>query len=176
MGMYANLKAIPREKLEEYFDNSYDDFEEDSLDEVSEEENDFENYPDCDLDKMWDILNFILTSPKNDTVNIKLLENVIYGQECYNPEVAEDGDLPTCFNNELITKSLAKELEKINFKNLLAKFKFQDFAQAELYPSIWDDEEDFEELTNDLCDYFHKLVNFYQQAAQHDYIVLSEIG
>lgn len=74
MGMYADLKAIPKQKLEAYFDNDFED-----------ENDEFDPYPSCDLDKIWGILNFVLISSENDMANIELLENAIFAKECYNP-------------------------------------------------------------------------------------------
>lgn len=161
MGMYCDLIALPSNKIDDY---------------LNDEEFESDDYPKCSLDKMWHGLNFILNSIQNDEINHKVLEYVIFGEDCLNPEVAEDGDFPTNYNKAQTVKQLAVELQKINFTQVIDKVDFNDLSKAEIYPNVWDDDSEIDDIKEELQDYFANLLKFYQIASDKGYVVLSQIG
>lgn len=161
MGMYCDLIALPSNKIDDY---------------LNDEEFESDDYPKCSLDKMWHGLNFILNSIQNDEINHKVLEYVIFGEDCLNPEVAEDGDFPTNYNKAQTVKQLAVELQKINFTQVIDKVDFNDLSKAEIYPNVWDDDSEIDDIKEELQDYFANLLKFYQTASDKGYVVLSQIG
>lgn len=161
MGMYCDLIALPSDKIDDY---------------LNDEEFKSDDYPTCSLDKMWHGLNFILNSIKNNEINHKVLEYVIFGEDCLNPEVAEDGDFPTNYNKVETVNQLAVELQKINFLELIKQVDFKELSKAEIYPNVWDNDSEIDDIKEGLQDYFANLVKFYQIASDKSYVVLSYIG
>lgn len=66
-----------------------------------------------------------------------------------------------------IEKSRVKEivlaLENFDFENAMENFSMQKCKEMNLYPNIWDYEEDIYEIKAELTEYFSNLKEFYEK-------------
>ncbi|WP_314447464.1 YfbM family protein [Selenomonas artemidis] len=158
MGMCANYYEISDEQFKE-IESSLDviyDFSERG--EVNE----------ADIDKMWDALHFLLTGESAMyRLEDNLLSNMVVGKTALdNKEILIGYTEPTR------VKEIAKELDKVNFDDILKTFDMQECKEEGLYPNIWDYEEETEEIMEDLTYSFDTLNKLYHSAAEHNHGVL----
>ena len=96
-----------------------------------------------------------------------LLSNMVVGKTALdNKEILIGYTEPTR------VKEIAKELDQVNFDDILKKFNMQECKEEELYPNIWDYEEETEEIMEDLTYSFDTLNKLYHSAAEHNHGVL----
>lgn len=60
--------------------------------------------------------------------------------------------------------SIVGALDKVDIEALIVQMDFFKFKQAEIYPNIWANEDEEEEIKDDLKESFLRLKAFYQQA------------
>ena len=163
MGLIANYSYLSDENLKEL--KSLGSSEEDIIDsvEVWSEEDVL-----LDIDKMWDALHFLLTGESAMyRLEDNLLSNMVVGKTALdNKEILIGYTEPTR------VKEIAKELDKVNFDDILKTFDMQECKEEELYPNIWDYEEETEEIMEDLTYSFDTLNKLYHSAAEHNHGVL----
>lgn len=166
MGMIANYQQITDRELEELKSNE-------DLFEDTEELQENENLNLCDLDKMWDALHFLLTgkSTDNPLENDPISESIV-GQFNISGEEIEEFISGTRADR---VKEIAAALQKIDFETYLEKFNMSDFAKNDIYPDIWKNKEDADELKDELRDSFENLRTFYMRMAEKDCAVLVSI-
>ena len=162
MGMRACYMEISEEKLQKLLDS--DDLLED-IEALSEEEDNNE----IDIDKMWDALHFLLTGASADHLENNLRSNMVVGHT-----VIDEENL-LAYTSSAKVKEIVEEIAGINFTSILAGFDMQKCKDAEIYPDIWDDEEDKEDIMEDLSDSFDQLKQLYRTAAEHRNGVLVSI-
>ena len=126
MGMIANYRYINDQYLQQM--KSFNAEEEDQFEIVEEEE------LLLDIDKMWDVLHFVLTDvgtsnpSRNDPLSVAILgvtplENVAeYITYTEKTKVAE----------------IYSALENFDMEEAMAHFSMQACKNADLYPDIWD--------------------------------------
>ena len=122
MGMCANYYEISDEQFKE-IESSLDviyDFS--GRGEVNE----------ADIDKMCDALHFLLTGESAMyRLEDNLLSNMVVGKTALdNKEILIGYTEPTR------VKEIAKELDQVNFDDILKKFNMQECKEEELYPNI----------------------------------------
>ena len=151
MGMIANYRYINDQYLHQM--KSFNAEEDDQL-EVVEEEAELL----LDIDKMWDVLHFVLTgvgtsNPSgNDPLSVAVLgvtplENVTeYIAYTEKSKVVE----------------ICSALENFDMEEAMAHFSMQACKNADLYPDIWDYDDEEEEIKEEICDYFQAMKEFYQ--------------
>ncbi|WP_158027163.1 YfbM family protein [Gleimia coleocanis] len=123
-----------------------------------------------DLDKNWDILHFLLTgSDCSEPDAGNPLSEAITGQ------ITLDEDDYTAVINPERVANIAKALSDFDMDKALATFTLEQGAEAELYPNIWDGDEDLEELKEILAEDFERLVEFYNQSADAGLYVMVSI-
>lgn len=59
---------------------------------------------------------------------------------------------------------------------MIKQVDFKELSKAEIYPNVWDDDSEIDDIKEGLQDYFANLVKFYQIASDKSYVVLSYIG
>lgn len=146
MNMIANYMIIDDISLFE-LERLHEDNMLDRIEELADMEDDF---PVCDIDKIWNGLYFLLTGrpEPNDLTSDNFSEYAkdvfIFGSENFNQK-----DYISYIKNKTL-KEILPEIKKINFKSLYNSFNVDKFKKAEIYPfSIWIEEEKellFEEM------------------------------
>ena len=162
MGMIANYQSTTDIELEKFM----------CLDDV-EEAQENENLEICDIDKMWDALHFLLTGKSaNEPIEDNLISEAIVGQFNISGEEIEE------FISETKTdrvKEIAKALQELDFETYIDKFDMSAFRQNDIYPDIWEYEEEADEIKDDLRASFESLKKFYEKMAEQERAVLVSI-
>lgn len=63
-------------------------------------------------------------------------------------------------------------LNKIDIDELIKQADFAKFEEADVYPSIWDDEDEWGEIGEKLAEYFERFKRFYQNTLKNNRSVL----
>ena len=160
MGMIANYQYINDEQLN-FLKNS-DSKEKDVLEEVEEMNEESEML--LDIDKMWDVLHFVLTGVSScDPIENNPLSEAVVGVR---PLEGQDGFIAYT-EKERVAEILAA-LEAFDMEQAMATFSMDACKKAELYPDIWeyDDEEEVAELKEEISDYFQNMKDFYREVME----------
>ncbi|MDP3988898.1 MAG: YfbM family protein [bacterium] len=159
MSMIGNFKQVTPTQLQEIeaspsrleavlFDSSEGGASEDEL----------------NIGKTWDALHFLLSRSQENTNQI--LEKVILGGK----EIGEKLDYdPARYVAPSEVTEISRILSGISSETLKKNFDSQAMVEADLYPSIWDEDGVFEDY---LLPSFHELAEFYQDAAKKGNAVL----
>lgn len=113
-----------------------------------------------DLDKMWDALHFVLTG--KDCANAMQgnpLSQAIVG-EC---TLISSGDEYLAYISKSSISSILEALENFDMETAMQEFSMEKCKEADIYPDIWDYEEEAEEIQEEICSYFEQLKAFYRQ-------------
>ena len=166
MGMIANYQQITDQELKEFASHAK------SFEDVEDLQDD-DDLDLCDLDKMWDALHFLLTG-KSASVPIENdpISEAIVGQFLISDE---DADEFISGIGSARVKEIAQALRDLDFETYLQKFDMDDFSKNDIYPDIWDYEEETEEIKEDLESCFEHLKAFYGRMAERNSAVLVSI-
>ena len=166
MGMYAMYQEVKKEDFKKLLES--DDFFE-TIEELEEKD----GTELCDIDKMWDALHFLLNglSAIHGDPEENILSEFIIGSESFDEE---SEDFTRYIPTERVIK-IAKKLNEINFEDYLKDFDMNKFAENGIYPDIWDDAEEREEIMEELSEHFENLKNFYNKVAENKNIVVITI-
>lgn len=166
MGMIANYQQASDVDLENI--KNIDEI----IDEVEEmQKNDEKEL--CDIDKMWDALHFLLTGKSADErLNGNLISEAILGQFTLFEDEIEEFIAGT---KSARVKEIADALKAIDIEPFLEKFDMKKFKDNDIYPNIWDYEEEEEDIIDDLSISFENLRNFYIRMAEIGSAVLVSI-
>ena len=164
MGMRANYQCITDRELEKFTDNGDDFFE------FVEELQENEECILCDIDKLWDVLHFVLTGVSaSEPIEGNLLSEAVVGEH---PADCEDF---ISYTDKRRVKAIAEKLNTTDIAALTKNFSMEVCKKHELYPAIWDYEDEKEEIVEEITDAFYGLKNLYSQAAASDMNVLVSI-
>ena len=167
MGIIANYQYLSDNNLQEL--KSFYAEEDDIFEEVEDWNDEAEIL--LDIDKMWDALHFVLTgvSCSEPIENNALSEAVV-------------GVLPIDGIEEYISyieksriKDIVFTLDNFDIEKALKIFSMKECKEAELYPDIWDYEEETAEIKEEIMDYFQNMKDFYKQVLEEDGNVLVTI-
>ena len=162
MGMIANYQSTTDIELEKFM--CFDDVEE-------AQEN--ENVEICDIDKMWDALHFLLTGKSaGESVEDNVISEAIVGQFNISGEEIEEFISGTKSDR---VKEIAKALHELDFETYIDKFDMNAFHQNDIYPNIWEYEDEADEIKDDLRTSFESLKKFYEKMAAQESAVLVSI-
>ena len=166
MGMYAMYQEVKEEDFKKLLES--DDFFE-TIEELEEKD----GTELCDIDKRWDALHFLINgiSAIYGATEDNILSEFIIGSENFNDESEE-------FQRYIPTErviEIAKKLNEINFQDYLKNFDMTNFAENGIYPDIWDDAEEKEEIIEELFEHFETLKEFYNKVAKNKNIVVVTI-
>lgn len=158
MGMYAEYRAYDDGRLAQLKKMNLDD-----LFDAFEEEDEDDSVPVTDVDKMWDALHFILTGASAvNPIEDDLLSIAIVGDQ----ELVDDDEL---FNGYIAADMLPKvvaAMEAVDFSAKLAETPFSLLEKNDIYPSIWEEDNDeLEEIAEELTEHFESLLDFYRECA-----------
>lgn len=158
MGMIANYQYINDEQL-----NCLKNFnreKNDVLDEVEELNEESEML--LDIDKMWDVLHFVLTGVSScDPIENNPLSEAVVGVRAL--EGIEEFVAYT--ENERLADILAA-LEAFDMEQAMATFSMDACKKAELYPDIWDYDDEEELVKEEISDYFQNMKDFYREVLE----------
>ena len=134
-----DLKAIPEGKSEDKLSEEIEDSHEEV--ELS-----------LDIDKMWDVLHFMLTGGRRlePIKNEPLSEAVVGGNSI------SDAAEFMAYTEKSKIKNIVFILNHFDMKKALEKFSMEKCKTADLYPNIWDDEEEIDEIKEEIMDCFRK--------------------
>ena len=162
MGMIANYQSTTDIELEKFM--CFDDVEE-------AQEN--ENLEVCDIDKMWDALHFLLTGKSaGESIKDNLISEAIVGQFNISGEEIEEFISGTKSDR---VKEIAKALQELDFEIYIDKFDMSAFHQNDIYPNIWEYEDEADDIKDDLRASFERLKKFYEKMAAQESAVLVSI-
>ena len=166
MGLRANYQYLSDKDLMELkkFDNEDDIFE--KVEDWNEEAEIL-----LDIDKNWDLLHYMLTgvSASNPIWEDPLSEAVVGVTSIEKIE-----DFIAYIEKDRVSDIL-KALEDFDMEGALESFSLEEGKEAELYPNIWDYEEEEDEIKEDLLDCFERMKDFYKEILEADGNVLVTI-
>lgn len=157
------LRATPAE-LEEYMNDS-------TLLETKMAEEELDEEKLVDIDKAWDAIIYLLTGEGYATSEHPL-RNVIFSGQLVHEE-QEMGYGPAHYNTPEQVAELSALLDKINADELRAKYNPADMEEKDIYPSVWEDDE---EIVTYLLDNFESVRAIYADAAQNGEAVVMFIS
>ena len=167
MGLIANYSYLSDENLKEL--KSLGSSEEDIIDSVE----DWSDEEDVllDIDKMWDVLHFVLTGVSTDhriddnplsqaVLGVTSIEDLLdYMAYTEHPQIAD----------------IVTALDKFDIEQTLETFDMMACKEAELYPDIWYFDDDKDEIIEEILDYFEHMKGFYKKVLESNGNVLITI-
>jgi len=158
MGMIANYQYINDEQLNCL--KNFDSERNDVLDEVEEWNEESEML--LDIDKMWDVLHFVLTGVSScDPIENNPLSEAVVGVR---PLEGQDGFIAYT-EKERVAEILAA-LEAFDMEQAMATFSMDACKKAELYPDIWEYDDEEELVKEEISDYFQNMKDFYREVME----------
>ena len=167
MGIIANYQYLSDANLQEL--KSFYAEEDDIFEEVEDWNDEAEIL--LDIDKMWDALHFVLTGVSciEPIKNNPLSEAVVGG-------FSIDGiEEYISYIEKSRIKDIVFALDNFDIEKALKIFSMKECKEAELYPDIWDYEEETNEIKEEIMDYFQNMKDFYKQVLEEDGNVLVTI-
>ena len=159
--MIGNLLRVTKSELEEYLNDSS------SLEnKIYDDENENENL--VDIDKSWDGIIFLLTGQSFATAEHKLVSLLFSGQI-----VDEEQDLgygPAHYLTPEQVSELNNEISSITISELKEKFNPEKMTELEVYPAIWDEED---EAFDYIADGFLTLQNVFAEATRNGEAIIT---
>ncbi|WP_175956014.1 YfbM family protein [Schaalia sp. Marseille-Q2122] len=123
-----------------------------------------------DIDKMWDILHFILTGVASDEPpEDDALSESIVGVDAF------DIDDYAALTEAVRVPDIAAALEALDCEAAMAGFSMRAGAEAELYPDVWDDEDEWDDLQEEIRSCLAAMRAFYTAAVASGQHVLVTI-
>lgn len=167
MGLIANYNCVSDANLKEL--KGLGSSEED-LFETVEEWSDEDEFL-LDIDKMWDVLHFVLTGVGTDHKDDKNpLSQAVLGVMA-----VEDISDYVAYTEHNYLANIVTALEQFDIENALESFDMAACKEAELYPNIWDYDEEEEEIKDELLHDFEQMKRFYKQVLEANGHVLVSI-
>lgn len=155
MGIIANYKYLSDKNLNELKDFYTENTE--SITDIEENNNDLEIL--LDLDKMWDALHFLLTGASaSEPIKDNCYSEAVLG--IYPIEKVEEY---VAYTEKSRIKDIVLALNNFDIEKAMESFSMEKCKKANIYPNIWDYEEESEEIEEELMDYFQNMKDFYKK-------------
>ena len=156
--MIANYQYINDEQLNCL--KNFDCERNDVLDEVEEWNEESEML--LDIDKMWDVLHFVLTGVSScDPIENNPLSEAVVG---VHPLEGQDGFV--AYTEKERVADILAALEAFDMEQAMAAFSMDACKKAELYPDIWDYDDEEELVKEEISDYFQNMKDFYREVLE----------
>ena len=158
MGLIANYNCISDESLKELkgLGSSKKDLFE-TVEEWSDEDELL-----LDIDKMWDVLHFVLTGVSTDhRIDDNPLSQAVLGVTSI-----EDLSDYMAYTEYSQIADIVAALEQFDMDQALESFDMTACKEAELYPNIWDYDEEEEEIKDELLHDFEQMKVFYKKVLE----------
>lgn len=167
MGLIANYKYLSDKNLNElkalYTENT------ESITDIEENKNDLEIL--LDLDKMWDALHFVLTGASaSEPIKDNYFSEAVLGIS----HIEEVEDF-IAYTEKSRIKDILLALDNFDMEKAMESFSMEECKKANIYPDIWDYEEESEEIEEELMDYFQNMKDFYRKILEANGNVLVTI-
>ena len=167
MGLIANYSCLSDANLKEL--KAMGSEEEEILESV-EEWNDGDELL-LDIDKMWDVLHFVLTGVGADhRIDDSPLSQAVLGVTSI-----ENLSEYMAYTEHSQIADIVAALEQFDMKQALESFDMKACKEAELYPNIWDYDEEEEEIIDEILHDFEQMKRFYKQVLEANGHVLVSI-
>ncbi|WP_276766629.1 YfbM family protein [Gemella morbillorum] len=167
MGIIANYQYLSDANLQEL--KSFYAEEDDIFEEVEDWNDEAEIL--LDIDKMWDALHFVLTGVSCiEPIKNNPLSEAVVG--VFSIDGIEEY---ISYIEKSRIKDIVFALDNFDIEKALETFSMEECKEAELYPDIWDYEEEIDEIKEEIMDYFQNMKDFYKQVLEEDGNVLVTI-
>ena len=167
MGIIANYQYLSDANLQEL--KSFYAEEDDIFEEVEDWNDEAEIL--LDIDKMWDALHFVLTGVSCiEPIKNNPLSEAVVG--VFSIDGIEEY---ISYIEKSRIKDIVFALDNFDIEKALETFSMKECKEAELYPDIWDYEEETDEIKEEIMDYFQDMKDFYKQVLEEDGNVLVTI-
>ena len=167
MGLIANYNCISDESLKEL--KGLGSSEEDLFETVEEWSDEDELL--LDIDKMWDVLHFVLTGVSTDhRIDDNPLSQAVLGVTSI-----EDLSDYMAYTEHPQIADIVVSLEQFDMDQALESFDMKACKEDELYPNIWDYDEEEEEIIDEILHDFEQMKRFYKQVLEANGHVLVSI-
>jgi hypothetical protein len=167
MGIIANYQYLSDANLQEL--KSFYAEEDDIFEEVEDWNDEAEIL--LDIDKMWDALHFVLTGVSCiEPIKNNPLSEAVVG--VFSIDGIEEY---ISYIEKSRIKDIVFALDNFDIEKALKIFSMKECKEAELYPDIWDYEEETNEIKEEIMDYFQNMKDFYKQVLEEDGNVLVTI-
>ena len=167
MGIIANYQYLSDANLQEL--KSFHAEEDDIFEEVEDWNDEAEIL--LDVDKMWDALHFVLTGVScSEPIKNNPLSEAVVG--VFSIDGIEEY---ISYIEKSRIKDIVFALDNFDIEKALKIFSMKECKEAELYPDIWDYEEETDEIKEEIMDYFQNMKDFYKQVLEEDGNVLVTI-
>ena len=158
MGLIANYSYLSDENLKEL--KSLGSAEEDIIDSV-------ENWSDeedvlLDIDKMWDVLHFVLTGVGTEH---RMDDNPL-SQAVLGVTSIEDISEYIAYTEYSQIADIVTALDEFDIEQALETFDMMACKEAELYPNIWNYNDEKDEIIEEILDYFEHMKGFYKKVLE----------
>ena len=153
MGMYANYQLLNDKDLTEL-----KNLDKDEIFEIVEDMNE-ESEVLLDIDKMWDVLHFVLTGVDSS----KPIRNNPLSEAIVGVDSIEDISEYSAYIEKERVNEIVLALENFDFEKAMENFSMEKCKKANLYPDIWDYEEELEEIKEELTEHFENMKEFYKK-------------
>jgi len=158
MGLIANYSCLSDVNLKEL--KSMGSEEEEILESVEEWNDDDELL--LDIDKMWDVLHFVLTGVSADhRIDDNPLSQAVLGVTSI-----EDLSDYMAYTEYSQIADIVAALEQFDMDQALESFDMTACKEAELYPNIWDYDEEEEEIKDEILHDFEQMKVFYKKVLE----------
>lgn len=165
MGMYASYMYISDKDLKELENLDKNEVFE-RVEDMDEEEELAVN-----IDKMWDVLHFVLTGVESS----KAIRNNSLSEAIVGVNSIEDISEFIAYIEKSRVHKIVLALENFDFEKAMEKFDMKKCKEAELYPDIWEYEEELDEIKEELTDHFENMKSFYKKILEQNGNVLVTI-
>ena len=167
MGLIANYNCVNDKNLKEL--KGLGSSEEELFETVEEWSDEDELL--LDIDKMWDVLHFVLTGVSaNHIIDDNPLSQAVLGVTSI-----EDLSEYMAYTEHSKIVDIVAALEQFDIEQALESFDMKACKEAELYPNIWDYDEEEEEIKDELLHDFEQMKRFYKQVLDANGNVLVSI-
>ena len=167
MGIIANYQYLSDANLQEL--KSFYAEEDDIFEEVEDLNDEAEIL--LGIDKMWDALHFVLTGVSCiEPIKNNPLSEAVVG--VFSIDGIEEY---ISYIEKSRIKDIVFALDNFDIEKALKTFSMKECKEAELYPDIWDYEEETDEIKEEIMDYFQDMKDFYKQVLEEDGNVLVTI-
>ena len=167
MGIIANYQYLSDANLQEL--KSFYAEEDDIFEEVEDWNDEAEIL--LDIDKMWDALHFLL----NGVSCIEPIKNNPLSEAVVGVFSIDGIEEYISYIEKSRIKDIVFALDNFDIEKALKIFSMKECKEAELYPDIWDYEEEIDEIKEEIMDYFQNMKDFYKQVLEEDGNVLVTI-
>ena len=155
MGIIANYQYLSDRNLKEmrlFYNEAVED-----IDDIKDGNDEIEIQ--LDMDKMWDALHFVLTG----VGKYEALENNHLSEAVFGVNSIKNSQEYIAYTQKSKVKDIVLALEDFDIEKAFENLSMSRFKKANIYPNIWDYEEDADKIREELMTYFQRLRDFYKK-------------